>query len=360
LKYFKCSWVRCIRYTLFFAISTLSLAATADFNFGDDTMGNDRPYQEPSQKSESKVSDEEVLVSIKPKLPPRRGPKQTIAVGKFDAIGSFTSTYGKWDVGGGLSAMLATALRDTDYFIVAERANIQQILTEQEMKSSGAVRGTSGPQLGNLTGVNLMVYGSVTEFGAKDKGKGMSLGLSGGLGGLFSGALSHQSSSGQVAMDLRVVDTTTGNILDSFTVREKIENSGFDASLGYDKISLGTNQFENTPLGATTRKAIVRAVEKIAISSNKADWSAQVVTLDGEDLYINAGRKTGIIAGQKFVVERVVKRFIDPASGALLGTRTAKLGMFEVTNVQDRMSFGTYVPLTSDAPQAGDLVKEVR
>jgi len=315
VNYIKCRCARIIFLCALFVMTVPSFVVAADNAedpFSDDYYNSNSGSSETTQPKEDDVA----IVSEKPRLPPRRGPKQTIAVGKFDAIGAFTSTYGKWDVGGGLSAMLATALRDTDYFVVAERANIQQILTEQEMKSSGAVRGTSGPQLGNLTGVNLMVYGAVTEFGTQEKGSGMSLGVSGGLGGLLSGALSHQSSSGQVAMDLRVVDTTTGNILDSFTVREKIENSGFDASLGYDKISLGTNQFENTPLGATTRKAITRAVEKIAISSNKADWTAQVVALDGEDLYINAGSQTGITTGQKFVVERVVKRFIDPVSGA--------------------------------------------
>ena len=356
----KRTYGRCMSSGLLLVVCMgLTLPAFADdYSLLSPGSSND----EPANKTEKvEAADEERIQWEKPNLPPRVGPKQSIAVGKFDTIGSFTATYGNWDIGGGLSAMLTTALNDSGYFIVSERANIQQILTEQEMKGSGAVRATSGPQLGNLTGVNLMVYGAVTEFGAQDSGGGMSLGFSGGgLGGLLNSAISRESTSGTVAMDLRVVDTTTGNIIDSFTVKETIENSGFDISVGYDDISLGTNKFMNTPLGATTRKAIVRAVEKIALTSNNADWSALVVDLDGEELYINAGRQTGIAPGQKFVVERVTKRLIDPSTGELLGTRTAKLGMVEVTEVMDRMSMGKYLPLTSDAPQAGDLVKATR
>ena len=38
------------------------------------------------------------------------GPKRTVAVGRVDAIGAFTAKYGNWDIGGGLGAMLATAV----------------------------------------------------------------------------------------------------------------------------------------------------------------------------------------------------------------------------------------------------------
>lgn len=342
------------------ALVVVAASATAEEFIWQELAAGSKSAPEaprPAKQSTAEAMSADPIDWGKPNLPPRKGPKQTIAVGKFDTIGSFTRAYGDWDIGGGVAAMLATALYQSDYFIVTERANLQQVLTEQELKSSGAVRASTGPALGNLTGNNLIVYGAVTEFGAQDDGMSFSLGLT---SGLLGSALSHERSSGTVAFDIRVVDSSTGNIVDSFTVKEEINNEGFDVSVTYDQLSMGTNKFANTPLGATTRKAIVRAVEKIALKADGADWSALVVDLDGEDIYINAGRLAGVETGSKFVVERVAKRLIDPASGELLGVRTEKIGLFEVVEVQEKMSIGKYLPLSADAPKAGDLVKTRR
>jgi curli biogenesis system outer membrane secretion channel CsgG len=52
------------------------------------------------------------------KVPAVKGPKRVVAVARFDAVGSFTAVYGNWDVGGGLEAMLITALMESGRFIV--------------------------------------------------------------------------------------------------------------------------------------------------------------------------------------------------------------------------------------------------
>ena len=52
------------------------------------------------------------------------GPKRTVTVGGFQSTGAFVAKYGDWDVGGGLAAMLTSALVDSDRFIVVERAAI--------------------------------------------------------------------------------------------------------------------------------------------------------------------------------------------------------------------------------------------
>ena len=66
-------------------------------------------------------------------VPEVTGPKRTVAVGKFDSIGAFNNKYGNWDIGGGLAAMMTTALVESGRFIVVERAQLQQVLAEQEM-----------------------------------------------------------------------------------------------------------------------------------------------------------------------------------------------------------------------------------
>ncbi len=284
------------------------------------------------------------------------GPKRTVAVGKFGAIGAFTAKYGDWDVGEGLSAMMTTALVESERFVVLERANVSQILAEQEMKGAGIVNPETGPELGKLTGVQLLIYGAVTEFGTDDSGGGMSLGVAGGsLGSLLSGALSRQSTEGSVAMDIRVVDSSSGQVLDSHTFREDIDSSSWDVSAGYEGISLGTNQFYKTPLGQATRKVITKAVSYIANKAKETTWTGLVVDVMDSDIYINAGSSSGLKVGDRFSIERVVRKLTDPQTGEVLSVRKKQLGIVEVTGVEQKISYGSYTPIDLTSPQRGDF-----
>ncbi len=65
---------------------------------------------------------------------------------------------------------------------MVERAQIQPILAEQQMKPSGLVNPTTGSAAGNITGIHAFIIDSVTSFGAPDKGRGASLGAGGSAG----------------------------------------------------------------------------------------------------------------------------------------------------------------------------------
>lgn len=293
-------------------------------------------------------------------VPEVSGPKRTVAVGKFDAIGAFMSEYGDWDIGGGLAAMLITALIETDKFIVLERANIEQVLSEQELKASGVANPETGPALGKLIGAQFMIYGSVTEFGAENEGSGFSIGgAGGGFTSLFSGALSRKSASGSVAMDIRIVDTTTGRVVETHRVQESIKSSGWDVSGGYQGVNLGTNQFNKTPLGEATRKAIKKAVHFIALYAQKTSWTGRVVYVDGNELYINAGLKSGVRVGDKFMIEGVAKKFTDPETAQVLGVRKKELGTIQINEVEENMAYGAYIPLDQEPPKRGDIVVKI-
>ncbi len=311
-----------------------------------------------SSKAETKAQPQAAPGAILTgSIPSIKGPKRTVAVGKVDAIGAFTAHYGEWDIGGGLAAMLVSALKESDQFIVMERANISQLLAEQEMAASGVTKPGTGPELGKLAGIQFLIYGAVTEFGAEDEGGGISLGVSGGgIGNLLSGALSQQSASGSVAMDVRVVDTSTGEIVETYQVKEPISSSGFDISAGYQGISLGTNEFYKTPLGEASRRMVTKAVRLVAETAAQTAWTGRIVDFDGRDAYINAGVSSGIQAGDRFMVERVVKRFTDPTTGELLGVRKHEIGVVQVTGVEEKLAYGPFLPLGTKPPRRGDLV----
>lgn len=313
----------------------------------------------PSKEPENIVD----VSTLTEEIPEIKGPKRTIAVGKFASIGSFDTKYGDWDVGGGLGAMLTTALVEADRFVVVERTNVERVLSEQQMAGNKVTTGTTQPELGKMIGVQYMLFGAVTEFGEADEGGGFSLGFGSSadkLDDLFTGAVSTESASGAVAMDIRVVDTTSGRIIEVIRVKEPIDSSGWDVSLGYEEMNIGTNQFKKTPLGEASRRAITKVVSRLALTTMNKPWSGMVVDFDGETTIINAGSSAGIRVGDLFMAETIVKKLTDPATGEVLTVRKKKLGTIEITEVEEKVAIGSFLPLSMEVPQRGDLVMELK
>ncbi|MBM3141327.1 MAG: hypothetical protein FJZ92_14245, partial [Chloroflexi bacterium] len=139
-----------------------------------------------------------------------QGPKKRVAVIRFENIGRFAQKYGDWDIGGGLAAQLTTALIDSGQFIVIERAALGDVLREQEMGLEKVVSKETAAKAGQVLGAQILVKGAVTEFEQDAEGGGLKLGI--GLPGVgLGGGLNTVSA--QVAIDLRLIDTTTGQVV---------------------------------------------------------------------------------------------------------------------------------------------------
>ena len=85
-------------------------------------------------------------------------------------------------------------------------------------------------------------------------------------------------------MDIRVVDSTTGQIIKNFKVREKVSSRSWNLSAGINQISVGNNHFVKTPLGDAARRCITKVVEKFARITAKRPWSGKVVDVEGASL----------------------------------------------------------------------------
>jgi len=160
-----------------------------------------------------------------------------------------------------------------------------------------------------------------------------------------------------VAMDIRIVDTTTGAIIDTYRVKETIKSSGWNVSGGYKGISLGTDKFNKTPLGEASRRAITRVVQFIANKAEKTAWTGRVVDIADDGLiYINAGDNSGIQVGDFFMIERVTKILTDPETGEVLSTQKQEIGSIQITNVEEKIAYGPYSLFSQVNPMRGDVV----
>ena len=68
----------------------------------------------------------------------------------------------------GFRVMLETAIVKSNKMDVMERRQLGEVLAEQGLGQVGLT--TSGGQVGGLTGVDYLIYGSITRFGARKSG----------------------------------------------------------------------------------------------------------------------------------------------------------------------------------------------
>jgi curli biogenesis system outer membrane secretion channel CsgG len=285
--------------------------------------------------------------------PEYRGPRKTIAVARFDGNGAFLARYGGWEVGGGLAAQLSSELSRSSRFVLVERAELPNVLREQEMALRGVTTSATSPRAGELLGAQLLVRGSVTEFNESDNGGGFSLG--GNLSSSFSGAISPRTRNGHVSIDLRVIDTTTGRVLLAHTVSRRIKQRSIAFGGVGNGVSFSADRFESSALGQATREAIAEAV--VYLESELADvpWSAQVAKVSGGQVYLNAGANANLQVGQPLTVYEVTDRVVDPVTQEVLGVEHSEVGTIVIEDVQPRYARGSF--LGSRMPLPGSVVR---
>ncbi len=116
------------------------------------------------------------------------------------------------DVGRGVSDLLVTMLVKDGTYSVIERKNLDKILGEQNFSNSDRANPASAAKIGKLLGVDAIIVGSITQFGNDTKNTGVG-GVGAGLGKVGLGGFSRKESKAIVAIDARIVDIDTAEIL---------------------------------------------------------------------------------------------------------------------------------------------------
>jgi curli biogenesis system outer membrane secretion channel CsgG len=260
-----------------------------------------------------------ILFSLQLSADDLQGLKKRIAVVDFED----KSGWGH-NIGTGLADMLVTDLVKSKQFMVIERQELAKIMEEQGLGMSGAVTPQSAAQVGQLLGVELMVMGSVSEFGEKKSGLGGSVGKLG-IGGKFT------KRKARAVVDIRLVNTSTGEIV----LAEKAE--GEDGSTGLDNIRVEDIDFgnptywDNTILGKASRKAIDKCVKYISKTMEKIPWQGKIIKAnDDGTVYMKPGSVGGVKIGMEFAVYSKGEELIDPDTGLSLGSEEQMIGKVKV------------------------------
>lgn len=206
-----------------------------------------------------------------------------------------------------------------------------------------------------------MVYGAVTEFEQQERGGGVGLSY-GGIGIGVAGSKAH------VGIDLRVYDTTTGQILASKRAVGTCSESGLALGVSRGGVNFGVGSFQKTPIGKASRNAIEEAVKIISevlesvptLSATEiSGWEGKVANVIEDKVYINGGSNYNIQVGDEFVVYKSGEKLIDPETGESLGMVQGKLvGQIMVTSVFEKYSVCNVVQGKNFAK--GDTLKTIK
>jgi len=254
-----------------------------------------------------------------------------------------------WDIGEGMSDMLVSALVETGRFTVLEREALQDILEEQRLAEEGRVSAQTAAQAGKLLGAQILIRGAITEFSHKKSGTGGQIKIKGfTIGGTKEVA--------HVAVDVRMYDTTSGEVLTSKPVEGGAETRALKVGVVYKDLAFGAGGFEKTPLGKATREVIKEAVELIISEMKKIPWEGSVVMLKDGKVYINAGSSDNVEQGDRFLVYEKGEELVDPTTGLSLGAEETELGIVKVVSVKEKFSIAEAV--LGSGFSRGNIIRE--
>lgn len=173
-------------------------------------------------------------------------------------VADFSNTSGAYwwsgGVGRDLASMVTNELANNGSFNVVERDKLYTVLDEQDLSASGRISKSTRSKIGELTGAQYLVLGTVTAYEENTEGTGGGFTISGvRIGG--------KNDKAYMALDLRVVDTNSGEIAYNRTVEARSGGFGFNFGLSRGKFSGDLGKYKKTPAGKAIRAAVVEIVD---------------------------------------------------------------------------------------------------
>jgi curli biogenesis system outer membrane secretion channel CsgG len=299
--------------------------------------------------------------------------RKRVAVMDFDygtVRGSIQEIFGaNQDVGKGITDLLVDKLVAGGQYSVIERKALDKILAEQNFGNSDRADSSTAAKIGQVLGVDVIIVGSITQFGRDDKKVGVGGGGFGGVTGRFGlGGVSRSNAKAVVGITARMINTTTAEILASASSLGESKRSGTSLggaggsgwSGGGGGLNMGSSNFANTIIGEAVNASVNDLAAKLNASAGALPVT--VVQIDGlvadaspdGTLVLNVGSKSGVKQGAQLQVKRKVREVKDPATGKVLRLIEEPVGSLVITEVDEQSAVGKF---TGAKPaQVGDRV----
>ncbi len=282
------------------------------------------------------------VVSVPERL---RGPKKIVAVAKFENKATEPTNR----IGDGMADQLTDALVNFGQFVVVKRPELSEVFYEQELKQGGYTRISESAQAGKLTSAQFLVVGTITEFDYQENTS------RGGISTPF-GTVRAGTAQAHVGLIIRLIDTTSGQVIISQRMRGEAERERIGFSVSVDGFGFSHDEMAKTPLGEAIQEVIDQAVSCVSNRLAREPWQSRVAKVSGNTIYFSGGQDVGIETGVVFTVYQIVEEIVDPGTGHSLGVDLRSRGEIQVNEVQEKFSKANVI--SGKGFVIGDVVKE--
>ncbi len=273
------------------------------------------------------------------------------AIGCKD-FGNESGWSGSWEIGNNLTVMLESALYDTGRFVIVEREKLTDVIAEQDLAASGrTAKAKDVAQTGKIRSARYLATGEVTEV--DDGQSGGNAGIS--IKGIRLGGSKKEA---QVTIIVKLIDTTTSEMVAKERVVGKAGGTGLDVGINVAGVSTDLGGFKKTPLGQAAQDCINQAAAVIAKKMEEIPFEGNVVKVGGDGkIIINRGTEFNIEVGQELVMATEGEDLMDPSTGELLGKEEGEvIGKIKVAKALEKVSYCDVLE-GEPAPEPGTVVK---
>ena len=242
--------------------------------------------------------------------------------------------HGQWDLGQNMSIMLESALFDTGRFVMVEREKLKDVIAEQDLATSGrTAKAKKVAATGLIRPARYLATGAVTVAEEGTAGTGGGIQIKGfNVGG--------SKGSATITIIAKLVDTTTGEIVQKKSITGKAGRIGFNVGLMVKGIGGNMDSFAKTPMAEAAQDFIYQAAKFFAQAMEKTPFDACVVSVSDGKVIINRGAQFGLEAGKDMTMREEGELLTDPNSGEVLEAKEGKIiGKLKITKVSEKVSY---------------------
>jgi hypothetical protein len=204
---------------------------------------------------------------------------------------------------------LSDKLEATQRVVLLDKSVVSEMLNREGFKFDSLTDPSVMKRAHQSLGVQAVIFGTVTDLSL--------------LSSKTSEASDEEVTFATAKVEIRLIDASTGNLLKTFIGRSPI---------------FGTKETGEYSRGKAVLKAIDFGIDDILEGFLRQldllDWTTTIAKMEGENIYLNAGKLSGIRIGDTLEVYEPGKEIFHPATNLSLGWTTGKLrGAIKVTEL---------------------------
>ena len=303
-------------------IAKTSDASTVTVDGMETVKGVNQPKPETSPPSKKpapplpsappKTGRESQTASV-PARPLYSSPLPFLAAGFKKKVGILDfenkTTYQNEKIGEIAAKRFSDKLDATQRIIIADKVAITDLLQRQGGRIESLLDPSVMKQAHQSLGIQAFTLGTVTDVSL--------------LSSKASEASDDEVSFATAKVEVRLMDASTGNPLRTFIGRSPI---------------FGTRESGESSRGKAVMRAIELSLDEILEGFIRQldllDWSTTIAKIEGDNLYLNTGKLSGLRIGDVFEVYEPGKEIIHPTTKLSLGWTTGPLkGAVRITDL---------------------------